>query len=127
MPGTMPSRPNDGALTRQERRSLALHAAIAEKLGREPGRVIAKGHANLAKLRAVHTNRAPMLDQALDRWEEWLGLPPATLAKKITAKGEGAAYMRHVSVFAGTLTPEERNRIIRGMNPPQKGGNGDRR
>ena len=100
-------------LTREERRSLAFHAAIAEKLRGHPDPVVAKGQANLARLRQLHPNRAELLDQALARWDRWLALPPATLAERITGSGERHAYMRHVSVFAGVLSSEERNRIIR--------------
>ena len=104
---------SDYTLTREDRRSLAFHMAIAEKLRLNPDPVVAKGRANLAKLRLLHPNRAALLDRALARWEEWLTLPPATLAERITGEDEKHAYMRHVSVFAGALSPNERNRIIR--------------
>ena len=104
---------SDYQLTRKDRRSLAFHTAIAEKLRQDPAPVVAKGRANLARLSALHTNRAALLDQALARWDEWLNLDPAILAEKITGEGEMHVYMRHVSVFAGVLSPDERNRIIR--------------
>ncbi len=104
---------SDYQLTRKDRRSLAFHTAIAEKLRHNPAPVVAKGRANLARLSALHTNRAALLDQAFARWDEWLDLAPETLAEKITGEGEMPVYMRHVSVFAGVLSPDERNRIIR--------------
>ena len=103
----------DCELTREDRRSLAFHAAIAEKLRRNPAPVVAKGRANLARMSILHPNRAALLDQALARWDEWLDLPPASLAERIKGEGEMHVYMRHVSVFAGVLSPDERNRIIR--------------
>ena len=104
---------SDYELTREDRWSLAFHAAIAEKLRHNPAPAVAKGRANLARLSARHPNRAALLDRALARWGEWLDLAPATLAEKITGEGEMHVYMRHVSVFAGVLSPDERNRIIR--------------
>src|SRR5687767_14346038 len=57
-------------LTREDRRSLALHEAVARELERAPHRVLAKARANLRRMRDANPGAAPILrewDVLLDR------------------------------------------------------------
>ena len=99
----------DYILTREDRLSLAFHGAIADKVKAERPRVVAKAGRNAQRLSAQH----PRLAKHFERWQRWLGLPAGDLAERITEESEQAVWMRHITVFAGVLNPEERSRIIR--------------
>ena len=58
-------------LTREDRRSLAFHRAIAEILCRRPVAVRRRATRNLKKLTGIH----PGAKLLFDRWRAWLALP----------------------------------------------------
>ena len=95
-------------LTREDRRSLAYHRAIAEKIKVGPAPILSKARKNLKRLRSMH----PHAEDLLNRWSKWLELPAEDLAMLIVNKGVTARDMRQVSPFAGVLTPAERTRIL---------------
>ncbi len=97
------------ALTREDRLSLAFHVQVAKLLRAGPEPVVAKARANARRLARQH----PQLAGDFDRWQAWLSLPPDDLCARITAETEEAIWMRHITVFAGVLSPSERNAIIR--------------
>ena len=99
----------DRASTREDRLSLAFHTAIAAKLLADRPRVVQKARRNAERLAAQH----PHLAQHFARWQAWLDLPTEELTERITAECELSIWMRHITVFAGVLSPDERNRIIR--------------
>ena len=90
-----------------DQRSLALHEAVAAKLEAQP-QLVAVAHANL--LRWLTTNPAAAL-------REWLRVLEATplpeLLVLLRSPGDHAARLRQSSPFAGVLTPEERQSILK--------------
>lgn len=95
-------------MTREDRRSLMFHVAIAEVLDRDPRGVLAKAKDNLVKLRELH----PHARDLLDRWHRWLALPVEDLKGLMLGTSASAREMRHVSPFAGLLEPRERARLL---------------
>lgn len=89
-----------------DRRSLALHEAIAQKLRQQP-ELLAVARANLERWReAAGRSRA-----YLEAWEKLLELPLDELTYQMLLPDERMTAMRQASPFAGVLTPKERWRI----------------
>jgi transcriptional regulator with XRE-family HTH domain len=95
-------------LSREEKRSLAFHEAIAAFLHSRPEESIQRARKNLEQLRSLH----PHAFDLINRWSEWLNLPPRILIKQMTEISEDAHEMRQVSPFAGILPAELRKEII---------------
>jgi|ERR1700676_309977 len=90
-----------------EARSLAMHAAIARKIERDPT-LLDLPRRNLEHWRARWSHRPPRW------WHEWrqlLNQPWPQIAALITEPSENAARLRQSSPFAGILTDTERARI----------------
>lgn len=96
-------------LTREERRSLALHHAIAVRLAREPDRVLAQARRTLARMIAA----APMPSPLLREWDVLLDRPFAALLPVLTDPRPWARELRHVTPFAGVLSTAERAAVYR--------------
>ena len=60
-------------MTREERRSLHLHRAIARRLGRAPEAVLARAQATLSLMRKDH----PEAEQLFREWAVLLDRPPS--------------------------------------------------
>lgn len=89
-----------------DRRSLALHEAVAAKLEAQP-QLLEVARDNLR--RWLGTNSAPVLRE----W--WLVLdatPLPALLALLRSPDEEAARLRQSSPFAGLLTPDERQSIL---------------
>ncbi|MDB4915159.1 MAG: transcriptional regulatory protein [Gemmatimonadetes bacterium] len=97
------------SLTREERRSLALHAAIAERLREAPEVTVARARANLARMRERH----PGAGQLLREWKVLLERPTDALLPVLTDLSEWARELRHVSPFGGVLSARERTAVYR--------------
>ena len=97
------------SLTREERRSLALHAAIAERLQEAPEATIARARANLARMRELHPGAA----QLLREWKVLLERPAQALFPILTDPSEWARELRHVTPFGGVLSARERATVYR--------------
>ncbi len=97
------------ACTREERRSLALHAAIAERLAADPHAVVARAKGTLATMRQAHPNAAPLLDE----WAQLLQRPVKALLPVLADRSEWARELRHVTPFAGVLSAAERTAVLR--------------
>lgn len=96
-----------------EARSLAMHALIAERIARDPGKLdIARR--NLDRWAERWGERRP---QWLAEWQELLNRPWREIAALISEPSERAARLRQSSPFAGVLTPEERRRIYDALRP----------
>jgi transcriptional regulator with XRE-family HTH domain len=91
-------------MTREERRSLHLHRAIAERLRSEPDQIIRRARRNLRGMRAG----ASEASQPLREWGVLLDRPVEALADVLTDPSPWARELRHVTPFAGVLTAEER-------------------
>lgn len=96
------------SLSREDRRSLAYHRAIVERLRRNPERVLERARKNLEQLRNLH----PHARHLFSLWAGWLELPPESLTDQMTGSGELARDMRQVSPFAGILSAAERRRVL---------------
>lgn len=96
-------------LTREERRSLALHEAIARRLKDDPEAVVAKALSNVDTMRTLH----PGAYDVLDEWVRLLDGPTEVLAETLTSRRPRARELRHVTPFAGVLTAAERATVYR--------------
>ncbi len=96
-------------LTREDRRSLALHAAIALRLSEEPAFVLARARASLARMRALHPGARPLLDE----WRVLLRRPLSALLPVLRDPSPWARELRHVTPFTGVLSAAERARVYR--------------
>jgi hypothetical protein len=94
-----------------DRRSLALHEAVAAKIEADPA-LVDVARANLR--RWLLTNP----EAALVEWQRLLDATPiAELVALLRAPDENAMRLRQSSPFAGLLTPGERNAILRRHEP----------
>ncbi len=96
-------------LTREDRRSLALHRAIAERLRADPATVLARAHATLSRMRAMH----PGARNVLEEWTIVLKRPLVTLLPVLEDPSPWARELRHVTPFAGVLSARERTAVYR--------------
>ena len=95
-------------LTREDRRSLAYHQVIADRLLWNPVQVLGRARKNLKKLQTLH----PHAGYLLSVWAAWLDLPTATLLDQMLGTSELARDMRQVSPFSGVLSAAERRRVL---------------
>lgn len=95
-------------LTREDRRSLAYHAAIATKLREAPGPVLAKARAHLSVLRRRH----PHARALLQHWQRVLDLTVDEIVSCLLDPSLLARDLRQVTPFAGLLTSAERAKIL---------------
>ena len=96
-------------LTREERRSLDLHRAIAARLRDDPERVLAQARGNVARMMA----RADASSQPLREWGVLLDRPVQALLPLLTDPDPWARELRHVTPFAGVLSAAERAEVYR--------------
>ena len=96
-------------LTREDRRSLALHERIADRLRVAPAQTLARARANLAHMRRIH----PHATELLDEWERLLQGSPDALADALVNPGLHCRDLRHVTPFAGVLSARERAAVYR--------------
>lgn len=96
-------------LTREDRRSLLLHAAIAARLRETPDIVLARARQSLTRMRALHPRARPLLDE----WRILLRRPLDALVPVLSDPSPWAREMRHVTPFTGILSALERARVYR--------------
>jgi transcriptional regulator with XRE-family HTH domain len=96
-------------LTREDRRSLALHAAVAERLRERPGPVLASARTSLARMRQLHPGARLLLDE----WRVLLRRPIDALIPVLTDPAPWARELRHVTPFTGLLSAGERAHVYR--------------
>lgn len=90
-----------------EARSLAMHAAIAAKIERQP-KLLEIARNNLKRWRARWEDAVPAWHK---EWCEILDRPWPGIAAVMTGSGETYARLRQSSPFAGVLSAEERRCI----------------
>lgn len=95
-------------MTREDRRSLAFHRAIADILKKNPDPIIYHARENLIRLMNVQPHAAGLFEQ----WNTWLDLPVAQLISKMLDPQLEAREMRQVSPFSGILSARERARLL---------------
>ena len=96
-------------LSREDRRSMFLHEEIARELARDPARVLAKARENLRRIRAANPGAAPILRE----WRVLLARPLEDLIAVMRDPEPRARELRHVTPFAGVLTPAQRADVYR--------------
>lgn len=96
-------------MTREERRSLRLHEAIARRLLKEPEAGLAKARRTLRLMRGRH----PHAHGLLDEWAHLLERPIPELVRRMTDRDPQARELRHVTPFAGILSAAERREVYR--------------
>lgn len=101
-------------LTREDRRSLAFHRAVAQRFLADPGSVRTKARRNLATMRAAHEDGRSQV--YFDRWEDVLDGSDADLVSLLLSTADDARSMRQVTPFAGVLSPDERRAVFSGRN-----------
>lgn len=97
------------ALTREDRRSLAYHHAIAKLLRQNPEPAIQRARQMVARTIKVHPDAAALLN----RWSDWLNLPVDMLIACMLDPGMDTRDMRQVTPFAGLLSARERMHILK--------------
>ena len=96
-------------LTREERRSLALHRAIAVRLREDPKRVLTQARRTLDRM-LERTGYSP---HPLREWSVFLDRPLEALLPLLTDPSPWARELRHVTPFAGILSAAERAEVYR--------------
>ena len=96
-------------LTREERRSLALHRAIARRLEQSPDPILRRARRTLEKMRRQHPGARPLLS----RWRRLLDRPIEEILEVLVDPRPSARELRHVTPFAGVLTAPERASVYR--------------
>ncbi len=94
------------ALTREDRRSLFLHRAIADKLRQSPLAVLARARRNATHMLEMH----PAASELLEEWVAILRAPVGAIIAVMTDPSLRARELRQVTPFAAVLSPSERAR-----------------
>ncbi|PID62066.1 MAG: hypothetical protein CSB44_04830 [Gammaproteobacteria bacterium] len=105
------------ALTREDRRSLAMHREVARRLEEAPEIALVRARRNLEKWQRLDAGG----DALRKRWALWIELPVTELVMLMLDPGPLAREMRQVSPFAGLLSAAERTAVLRAfqqVNPP---------
>ena len=98
-------------LTRDQHRSLWLHAAVAGRLVRDPDAVLRKATRNLEQLHRVHADGSAV--KWLDRWFAVLDSGVEAILDVLTSPDPEAVELRQNSPFAGVLSEAERQTVLR--------------
>ena len=96
-------------LTREDRRSLAIHRAIALKLRHDKTVVLELARTNLNRLIKQH----PHARRLLDEWHRILDRPVESMIESLLDPSQHARDLRHVTPFAGVLSSAERTSVLR--------------
>jgi transcriptional regulator with XRE-family HTH domain len=96
-------------LTREDRRSLALHRAIARRLEEAPEPTLERARNALDRMSRQHPGARPLLS----RWRRILERPIDEITEVLVDPRPAARELRHVTPFAGILTARERASVYR--------------
>ncbi|MGB5533576.1 MAG: helix-turn-helix transcriptional regulator [Acidimicrobiia bacterium] len=97
------------AMTREDRRSLALHRAIADHLKAHPVETLDRARRNLTAMRT----RNPQAAELFTEWDDILTRPVEAIVTAMLDPTLRARDLRKVTPFAGVLEPRERTRVYR--------------
>ena len=97
------------ALTRDQERSLFLHAAIAKELRGRHTEVLEIARQNIFRMRSVNPHASPLLDE----WERILQGTVNQIAVCMLDPSDRGRDLRQVSPFAGVLTAAQRVAVYR--------------
>lgn len=94
-------------MTREERRSLALHRVIARHLVDHPAPTLAQARATLATMTAGGSANSALLRE----WAVVLDRPVPAIVEMLLDPAPWARELRHTTPFAGILSPAERRGV----------------
>ena len=94
----------DAPMTRDQTRSLALHAAIAQQLRERGVEAIEIARHNVSRMRSLNPHASPLLDE----WEWTLNETIDQVVARMLDPSEHGRNLRQVTPFAGLLTPVQR-------------------
>jgi excisionase family DNA binding protein len=97
-------------LTRDQRKSLWLHQAVAGILVMDPDSVLDKAKDNLGRL--VQQHRGTMTGVWLDRWRERIDEGPNAVLAALTSEDPESVELRQNSPFAGVLPQPQRRKVL---------------
>jgi hypothetical protein len=103
-------------MTREDRRSLALHEAIAGRLMEEPHAVLTRARRTLALTRGRHPGTAALFRE----WARILRLPPSDIVDVLRDPRPRARELRQVTPFAGVLSAVERTAVYRAFEASER-------
>lgn len=103
-------------MTREDRRSLALHETIAAHLEEQPHAVLARARRNLA----LAKERQPGAAASFREWDRILRLPPSDIVETLRDPRPRARELRQVTPFAGVLSAAERTRVYRAFEASER-------
>lgn len=102
---------------RIEKRSIALHRAIADRIRTNP-RLMEKARENLQKYLDQFAQENRPLPKSLSEWQDILtNRSREAVLEFLVSSGETAGRLRQSSPFAGILTPKERWKIYEAYRP----------
>ena len=96
-------------LTREDRRSIALHAAISARLQEDPKGVLARARASLKRMHRLHPAARPLLEE----WRLLLRRPLSALIPVLLDPASWSRELRQVTPFTGVLSARERTEVYR--------------
>ncbi len=96
-------------MTREDRRSLVLHRAIADRLIKEPHEVLEHAQRNLSLMRGRH----PHAHSLFNEWRSILSRPVDEIVAAVLDPSLHGRDLRKVTPFAGVLSANERARVYR--------------
>ena len=96
-------------LTREDRRSLALHAAIAARLQDDPTGVLARARVSLKRMQLLHPGARPLLEE----WRLLLRRPLSALIPVLLDPAPWSRELRQVTPFTGVLSARQRAEVYR--------------
>lgn len=107
-------------MTREERRSLALHREIAARVRADPEGLLARARRNLERMSEGPAGSS----QLLKEWQVILDRPLPALLGVLTDPDPWARELRHVTPFAGVLSAAERTAVYRGFRDAERRSQG---
>ena len=96
-------------LTREDRRSLALHRKIAQRLRQAPETVLETAQTNVQQMREQHPHARTLLDE----WDRILARPVESIIETLVDPSTHTRDLRNVTPFAGVLTDAERTAVYK--------------
>lgn len=96
-------------MTREDRRSLVLHRAIADRLIKEPTEVLKHAQRNLSLM----WDRNPHAHKLFAEWRSILSRPIDKIVTAVLDSDLHGRDLRKVTPFAGVLSTNERTRVYR--------------
>ncbi|MDZ7754655.1 MAG: hypothetical protein U5S82_24130 [Gammaproteobacteria bacterium] len=101
-------------LSTRDRRSIAFHAIVRDRLLAEPDAVLGKARSNLVRWGSRYRDPPP----CMKAWDAILQQDLENIVAVLEGLDEQSILLRSSSPFAGLVTPAERWRILREEKQP---------